>query len=205
MRMKPGLVSDDGLMKLRQFLAGASGERMFSWPIEHPSQPSTFCPCGQGWVPRLWSYVQAFVLLTVLRGPFNAPKIALLRRRGARIGDPVYISVDVWIDPVFPQLLTVEDNVMIGQGVKIALHEFGRDCFRAGRVIIRRGAVIGGFALIGQGVEIGENAVVAGGAAVGRDVPGGTMAVGNPARIFPQSASLNERELSQLPLAEPGA
>jgi carbonic anhydrase/acetyltransferase-like protein (isoleucine patch superfamily) len=205
MRMTPGSISDDGLMKLRQFLAGDSGERVFAWPIEHPSQPSAFCPCGQGWAPRLWSYAQAFVLLTVLRGPFNAPKAALLRRRGACIGQRVYISADVWIDPVFPRLLTIEDQVMIGQGVRIALHEYGRDRFRAGRVIIRRGAVIGGFALIGQGVEIGENAVVGGGAAVGRDVPAGMMAIGNPARIFPQSASQNERELSQLPLAEPEA
>jgi acetyltransferase-like isoleucine patch superfamily enzyme len=194
--MKPGSVSDDGLMKLRQFLAGDTGERVFVWPIEHPSQPSAFCPCGQRLAPRFGAYAKAFVLLTVLRGPFNAPKVALLRRRGARIGNQVYISSDVWIDPVFPQLLAVEDNVMIGQGVKIALHEFGRDRFRAGRVIIRRGTVIGGFALIGQGVEIGENAVVGGGAAVGRDVPAGMMAIGNPARIFPQGTSQNERGLN---------
>jgi acetyltransferase-like isoleucine patch superfamily enzyme len=203
--MKPGLVSDDGLMKLRQFLAGESGERVFVWPIEHPSRPSAFCPCGQGWAPRWWAYARAFVLVSVLRSPFNAPKIALLRRRGARIGRQVFLSADVWIDPVFPQLLTIEDQVLVGQGVRIALHEFGRDRFRAGRVIIRRGAVIGGFALIGQGVEIGENAVVAGGAVVGRDVPAGTMAVGNPARIFSPGALPNERELTQPPRAEPGA
>jgi len=190
--MKPGSVNDDGLTKLRQFLAGANDERVFVWPIAHPSQPSAFCPCGQGWAPRCWAYARAFVLVTVLRGPFNAPKVALLRQRGARIGDQVYLSADVWIDPVFPQLLTVEDHVMIGQGVKIALHEFGRDRFRAGRVIIRRGAVIGGFALIGHGVEIGENAVVGGGAVVGRDVPASMMAIGNPARIFPQGASQND-------------
>jgi len=140
-------------------------------------------------MPRLWSYARALVLLTLLRSPFNSLKIALLRHLGARVGDRVYISADVWIDPVFPQLLVVEDDVMIGHGVKIALHEFGRDRFRAGRVILRRGSVIGGFALIGQGVEIGENAVVAGGAVVGRDVPASMMAVGNPARIFPQTAS----------------
>jgi acetyltransferase-like isoleucine patch superfamily enzyme len=45
--------------------------------------------------------------------------------------------------------------------------------------------VIGGFAIIGCGVEIGENAVVAGGAVVGRDVPPGKLAIGNPARMVP--------------------
>lgn len=208
--MKPGSVSEDAWVKLRQFLAGASGERAFVWPIEHPSQPSAFCPCGQGWGPRAWAYVKAFVLVSVVRSPFNAPKIALLRRRGARIGRQVFLSADLWIDPVFPQLLTIEDQVLVGQGVRIALHEFGRDRFRAGRVIIRRGAVIGGFALIGQGVEIGENAVVGGGAVVGRDVPPGTMAIGNPARIFPQGASPDGRgpgplQPAELEIAAPGA
>jgi carbonic anhydrase/acetyltransferase-like protein (isoleucine patch superfamily) len=189
--MKPASINDEGLLKLRQFLSGTNGERSFVWPTGHPSQPTAFCPCGRPWLPRLWAYAKAAVFLSVLRGPFNAPKIALLRRRGARIGQHVYISAEVWIDPMFPELLTIEDSVMIGHGVRIALHEFGRDRFRAGRVILRRGAVIGGFALIGHGVEIGENAVVSGAAAVGRDVPAGMMAVGNPARVFPQGASPN--------------
>lgn len=180
-------MTNDGLVRLRQFLAANTGERVFEWPTCHPSQTTGLCPCDWHLAPRLWSYLKAAFLLAVLRLPFNRPKIALLRRRGALIGPRVYISAEVWIDPMFPQLLTIEEDVMIGIGVKIALHEFGRDRFRAGRVIIRRGAVIGGFALIGQGVEIGENAVVAGGAVVGRDVPAGMMAVGNPARILQQT------------------
>ncbi|HEY9173572.1 MAG TPA: hypothetical protein VI136_14900 [Verrucomicrobiae bacterium] len=128
--------------------------------------------------------MRAWLLLAVLKQAFNRPKIALLRRFGARVGRNVYLSADLWIDPTFPELLTIEDDVLVGVGVKIALHEFGPNQFRAGRVIIRKGAVIGGFALIGHGVEIGEGAVVAGGTAVGRDVPAGKLAVGNPARIF---------------------
>jgi acetyltransferase-like isoleucine patch superfamily enzyme len=124
-------------------------------------------------------------LLTVLRLAWNGPKLRLLRRCGAKVGTNVFISTDVWIDPAFPQLLTIEDEVMVGVGARIALHEFGPAHFRAGRVTIRRQAVIGGFALIGHGVEIGEGAVVAGGAVVGRDVPAGALAIGNPARIMP--------------------
>jgi acetyltransferase-like isoleucine patch superfamily enzyme len=141
--------------------------------------------------PRLRSYLKAVLLVALLRGPFNGPKLAVLRRQGARVGERVYISAAVWIDPVFPQLLTIENDVMIGQGVKIALHEFGLDCFRAGRVIIRRGALIGGFALIRHGVEIGEYAVVAGGAVLARDVPAGMMAIGNPARNLPRTDAVN--------------
>lgn len=174
----------EGLRKLREFLADETGPRVFSWPTGHPSRPTGFCPCDGSWALRLGSYAKALILLAVLRSPFNRPKLACLRSLGARVGRQVYIAPEVWIDPLFPQLLTIEDQVMIGYNVKIALHEFGRDRFRAGRVILRRGAVIGGFALIGHGVEIGEGAVVAGGAVVGRDVPPGMMAVGNPVRFF---------------------
>jgi serine acetyltransferase len=175
--------SRDGPAEFRRFLAGDTGERVFSWPIAHPSQPSGFCACDRGVIAAAWFYLRAAVLLAVVRWPFSGLKLWLLRRAGACIGRRVYISADVWIDPSFPQLLTIEDDVMVGVGVRIALHEYGRDEFRAGRVVIRQGAVIGGFALLGQGVEVGAGAVVAGGAAVGRDVPAGKVAIGNPARI----------------------
>ena len=139
-------------------------------------------------------YGKAWLLLMALKLAWNAPKLKLLRWCGAQVGRNVFISTDVWIDPTFPQLLTIEDDVMIGVGVKIALHEFRPNEFRAGRVIIQKGAVIGGFSLIGHGVEIGEGAVVAGGAAVGRDVPPGKLAIGNPARIMPLTEAAKEQE-----------
>ena len=175
----------EGLKRFAQFLSPQSNDRVFSYPTGHPSRPTGFCPCDGSWLARLWFYAKAWALVTVLKLAWNAPKLSLLRCCGAQVGRNVFISTDVWIDPAFPQLLTIEDEVMLGVGVKIALHEFGPSQFRAGRVVIRKRAVIGGFALIGHGVEIGEGAVVAGGAAVGRDVPAGKLAIGNPARIMP--------------------
>lgn len=185
MKTDDGLDSEQGLELFAEFLAGKTTDRAFRHPISHPSRPTGFCPCDQALPATLWFYFKATLLLTLLKLPFNGPKVALLRRLGAQVGRHVFISADVWIDPTFPQLLTIEDDVMIGVGAKIALHEFGPSHFSAGRVTIRRGAVIGGFALINHGVEIGEGAVVAGGAAVGRDVPAGRLAIGNPARIMP--------------------
>ncbi len=173
--------------EFRRFLENP-GARTFTAPTGHPSQPTGFCPCDGPFLASLCFYAKAWLLLTVLKLAWNGPKLKVLRWWGAKVGRNVFISTDVWIDPTFPQLLTIEDDVMIGVGVKIALHEFRPNEFRAGRVIIRKGAVIGGFALIGQGVEIGEGAVVAGGAAVGRDVPPGKLAIGNPARNMPLGA-----------------
>ena len=184
----------EGRDRFARFLAGQTRDRQFSHPTCHPSQPTGFCPCDGPWLPRLWFYAKAWLLLTALKLAWNGPKLKLLRWRGARVGEHVFISTDVWIDPTFPQLLTIENDVMVGVGAKIALHEFGPGQFRAGRVTIRKGAIIGGFALIGQGVEIGEGAVVAGGAAVGRDVPPGKLAIGNPARIMPLEKPSSEGE-----------
>lgn len=173
------------LEEFRRFLSAECRTRIFTHPTGHPSRPTGFCPCDRSLLPRLWFYLKAAALVQSLKLPFNVPKVALLRRLGGRIGRDVYLSVDAWIDPTFPQLLTIEPEVMVGVGARIFLHEFRRDQFVAGRVIIRTGAVIGAFCLIGPGVEIGQGAVVAGGAVVGRDVPAGMMAVGNPARILP--------------------
>ena len=49
---------------------------------------------------------------------------------------------------------------------------------------IRRGARVGGGAVLCPGVEIGEEAFVGAGAVVVRDVPPRVVVVGNPARVL---------------------
>jgi acetyltransferase-like isoleucine patch superfamily enzyme len=49
---------------------------------------------------------------------------------------------------------------------------------------IRRGARVGGGAVLCPGVEIGEEAFVGAGAVVTKDVPARTVVVGNPARML---------------------
>jgi acetyltransferase-like isoleucine patch superfamily enzyme len=49
---------------------------------------------------------------------------------------------------------------------------------------IRRGARIGGGAVLCPGIEIGEEAFVGAGAVVVRDVPARAVVVGNPARVL---------------------
>jgi acetyltransferase-like isoleucine patch superfamily enzyme len=80
-------------------------------------------------------------------------------------------------DDVFiaPCVITTNDNFM---GRTEQRHEL-----RKGPTI-RRGARIGGGAVICPGVEIGEDAFVGAGAVVVGDVPPGVVVVGNPARIL---------------------
>jgi acetyltransferase-like isoleucine patch superfamily enzyme len=165
------------------FRRGDTGQRSFSCPTRPPYHLQGLCYCDAPLPKALWFYLKAAITGWLLRLPFQRPKIWALRKWGTKIGCNVNISVDVWIDPLFPDLLEIEDNVTIGTGARIALHYITSSEFRAGRVIIRKGAVIGGFSLISCGIEIGEGATVAGGAVVGRDVPPHATAIGNPARI----------------------
>jgi UDP-2-acetamido-3-amino-2,3-dideoxy-glucuronate N-acetyltransferase len=57
---------------------------------------------------------------------------------------------------------------------------------------IRRGARVGGGAVILPGIEIGEEAFVGAGAVVTKDVPPRKLVVGSPARVL---RDVNEDEL----------
>jgi UDP-2-acetamido-3-amino-2,3-dideoxy-glucuronate N-acetyltransferase len=83
---------------------------------------------------------------------------------------------------------TLEENVFIAPCVVTTNDDFmGRTERRHDLVegpTIRRGARVGGGAVLCPGVEIGEEAFVGAGAVVTRDVPPRTVVVGNPARIL---------------------
>ena len=81
---------------------------------------------------------------------------------------------------------TLEDDVFIAPGVVTTNDNFmGRTKERLGLLrgpTIRRGARVGGGAVLCPGIEIGEEAFVGAGAVVIRDVPARAVVVGNPAR-----------------------
>src|SRR5213083_3302242 len=82
---------------------------------------------------------------------------------------------------------TLEDNVFIAPCVVTTNDNFmgrteRRHALRKGPTI-RRGARIGGGAILCPAVEIGEEAFVGAGAVVIKDVPPRVLVVGNPARV----------------------
>ena len=83
---------------------------------------------------------------------------------------------------------TLEENVFIAPCVVTTNDDFmGRTERRHDRIkgpTIRRGARIGGGAILLPGVEIGEEAFVGAGAVVTKDVPPRKLVVGNPARVL---------------------
>jgi acetyltransferase-like isoleucine patch superfamily enzyme len=83
---------------------------------------------------------------------------------------------------------TLEDYVFIAPGVQTTNDNFmgrteKRHELRKGPTI-RRGARVGGAAVLCPGIEIGEEAYVGAGAVVVEDVPPRVVVVGNPARVL---------------------
>jgi UDP-2-acetamido-3-amino-2,3-dideoxy-glucuronate N-acetyltransferase len=83
---------------------------------------------------------------------------------------------------------TIEDSVFIAPCVQTTNDNFmgrteKRHALRKGPTI-RRGARVGGGAVLCPSVEIGEEAYVGAGAVVVKDVPARVVVVGNPARVL---------------------
>src|SRR4051794_25837919 len=100
------------------------------------------------------------------------------------IGDLTKIQADAYITAYS----TLEDNVFIAPCVVTTNDNFmGRTEKRHDLIkgpTIRRGARVGGGAILCPGVEIGEEAFVGAGAVVTKDVPPRKIVVGNPARVL---------------------
>ena len=83
---------------------------------------------------------------------------------------------------------TLEEHVFIAPCVVTTNDNFmGRTERRHGLIkgpTIRRGARIGGGAILCPGIEIGEEAFVGAGAVVTKDVPSRVVVVGSPARVL---------------------
>lgn len=85
--------------------------------------------------------------------------------------------------------ITLEDNVLIGPGVKLITENHAEEpelrCNVYSKpILIKKGAWLGAGATVLSGVTIGENAIVAAGAVVTKDVPDNTVVGGIPAKII---------------------
>ena len=119
----------------------------------------------------------------------SPPKLknALYRLIGVHIGENVLIAPYVQIDPFFPEMITLDDNVIIGWGASIFTHEFTTDKIRKGKVHIKKRALVGGFSIVRSGVTIGKHAVIGIGSYVNRDIKDNESVGGNPLKkIMPR-------------------
>jgi len=106
-----------------------------------------------------------------------------------RIGRNAFINYNcVFLDCA---AIEIGDDLQMGPAVQLytGFHPLDRATRAAGLELARPirigdGVWIGGGAIILPGVTIGDGAVIGAGSVVRRDVPAGSLAAGNPARII---------------------
>ena len=124
--------------------------------------------------------------------PVSNFAIKMQRMRGVKIGKNCHISPYVLIDLLYPQIVTIEDNVTIGSNTLIFAHAnpttnlfLKKNGYprKVEPVNIRSGAVLFPGCIITAGVTIGKNSLVSAGSVVFEDIPDFCVVLGNPARI----------------------
>ncbi|MGA9722490.1 MAG: acyltransferase [Candidatus Binatus sp.] len=152
-------------------------------------------PGEGGWLPgmglkeysalRKSSFTHRLILKTV---PYFVGVLpARLRLLGYRLmgvkfrGSGHFIGRDCLIDPVFPEMITLEDRVCLAPRVIIECHNVRSDLLKPVTLGARSYVCTG--AIIVPGVNIGAGAIVGAGSVVLRSVPAGTMVIGSPARV----------------------
>jgi acetyltransferase-like isoleucine patch superfamily enzyme len=121
-------------------------------------------------------------------------KNSLYRMIGVRIGKNVSIANDAILDTIFPELIRIDDNVIIGWGTKLYTHEFSLDGVRIGTVHIGKNSMVGEWSVVRPGVRIGRKSMVAAMSFVNEDVPENTVEGGVPIHVIRHVERVRKKE-----------
>jgi acetyltransferase-like isoleucine patch superfamily enzyme len=124
------------------------------------------------------------MLLVVRYSPSRQMKCDAMRFMGVKVGQKVSMALEATVDVVYPELIEIGDNSIVGYRATILAHEYLIDRMRTGPVIIGKNVLIGANTTILAGVSIGDDAIVAAGSMVTCDVPAGKFVAGVPARVI---------------------
>jgi UDP-2-acetamido-3-amino-2,3-dideoxy-glucuronate N-acetyltransferase len=142
----------------------------------HPLADVATTNVGAG--TRIWQFV------VVLPGAVIGDEVNICSHcfieNDVRIGNRVTIKsgVQLWDGT------EIEDDVFIGPNVTLTNDRYPRSRNYTNpfeKTIIRKGASVGGGAVLLPGISIGEGALIGAGAVVTKDVPPGVTVKGNPA------------------------
>jgi len=100
----------------------------------------------------------------------------------------VQIIGTFFFDPSHCFLISIRDGCTICPNVRLIAHDASTKRHlgytKIGRIDIRENCFIGDSAIVLPNVTIGPDAVIGAGSVVTRDIPPGSVAAGNPARVL---------------------
>lgn len=144
--------------------------------------------------------VKNFVIIQIARyTPFLSVKNWLFRTfLKMKVGKQTSFALMVMPDIMFPELIKVGNNSVIGYNTTILAHEYLIEEYRLGEVVIGDNVLIGANTTILPGVTIGDNAIVSAASLVNKDVPAGAFVGGNPIKIIYTKEEMEERQKKEM-------
>lgn len=132
-----------------------------------------------------WRLICNYIIISIgRRAPWFNLKNAMYRLIGMKIGKYVSIAALVMPDFIFPELIEIGDNTLIGYNTTILCHEYLTREYRLGKVEIGKNVMIGANCTILPGIKIGDGAQVSACSLVNKDIPPNTLVGGVPVKIL---------------------
>ncbi len=123
-------------------------------------------------------------------------------KNGLTVGHTFKINAGSSIDPSFPWLVTIGDNVTLGPNVTILSHDASTQVHlgytRLGRVNIGSNIFIGAGSIILPGVTVGDNVVIGAGSVITKNVPDNVVVAGAPAKVIKSIDEFKEKNASKM-------
>jgi acetyltransferase-like isoleucine patch superfamily enzyme len=123
-----------------------------------------------------------FICFIAMMPMFNPMRLFLYSLAGVKIGKNVFIASYVLIDDQFPELVRINNNVVISYKVTILTHDGAKGIIAP--VDIENNSFIGACSIILPGVIIGENSIVGAGTLVSKDVTPKSTVVSSCLRVI---------------------
>ena len=131
------------------------------------------------------NFLERVLIKLHLKKPIDYNSIEYLRSRGIEIGENVHLY-NTNIDFGHGFLVSIGNNVTL-TGVMVLAHDASTQISlgvsKVGRVRIGNNVFVGHRSIVLPGVSIGDNCVIGAGSVVSKNIPSGSIAVGNPIRI----------------------
>ncbi|EJL46835.1 acetyltransferase [Brevibacillus agri] len=133
-----------------------------------------------------WKVMKNFIVIQLARyTPFPSWKNWMYRTfLRMEVGQETAVALMVMMDTMFPELIKIGKNSVIGYNTTILAHEYLVEEYRLGEVRIGDRVLIGANSTILPGVTIGDGAIVAAGTVVHKDVAPGSFVGGNPMQVI---------------------
>ncbi|MFW6383999.1 MAG: acyltransferase [Halodesulfurarchaeum sp.] len=157
--------------------------------VESRHERLTRTPIEDGNALVHWREIKPLHVVTknyaVVAAMRHSPSLRLknwsFRRLGMTVGEGVRFALESTPDVFFPELITIDRDVIVGYDATLLCHEFLQEEYRTGPIHVGAEAMIGAGAIVLPGVEIGTGARIAANSLVDADVPPETTVAGVPA------------------------